>query len=189
MCTAAVPFPLSDCTVGEFDALLENVSVPFTCPVACGVNVTVKSAVSPAGIVTGQVIPLRVNAPLLKTQLLTVTLVPVALSEAGRLELLPNVTLPKFKLDGVTANCPVCVPVPERGIIRLGFDASEVMVKFPLTLPADCGVKTTLKEVFPPAGIVSGKFSPVTLNPVPLTPSCVMVASDPPVLVKVSGSV
>jgi hypothetical protein len=60
---------------------------------------------------------------------------------------------------------------------------------FPLALPAEVGVKTTPKVKLCPGIRVSGKVSPVTLNPVPVTLACVTVRLEPPVLVSVSDSV
>ena len=40
----AVPVPVRDCTVGEFDALLVDVKVALTVVYEVGVNVTVKLA-------------------------------------------------------------------------------------------------------------------------------------------------
>lgn len=77
-------------------------------------------------MVVGNEIPLKANSELLKSIEETVTLAPVALSEAGRLELFPTATLPKVMLVGLTTNWPVGgpvtetgVPVPERGIFKI----------------------------------------------------------------------
>jgi hypothetical protein len=60
----------------------------------------------------------------------------------------PTVTLPKLKLAGLTDNCPACeAPVPDKGIVRVGFGAFELIVTLPLTLPAVCGAKMTEKLV------------------------------------------
>jgi hypothetical protein len=40
----AVPVPVIVCTVGEFEALLENDRDAEVAPLVCGVNVTVKVA-------------------------------------------------------------------------------------------------------------------------------------------------
>jgi len=54
--------PVSVCTVGEFDALLGNDSEAEVAPLDCGVNVTVKVADCPAGIVAGSEIPESTNS-------------------------------------------------------------------------------------------------------------------------------
>ncbi len=43
-CVAAVPVPVIVCTVGEFEALLENDRDAEAAPLACGVKVTAKLA-------------------------------------------------------------------------------------------------------------------------------------------------
>ena len=64
-----------------------------------------------------------------------------------------------------------------------------MIARFPLLLPADVGVKVTLKGWLCPAGKVSGKLNPLTLKPVPVGFTCVTVTVDPPELVKVWGRV
>ena len=89
-------------------ALLENVSVPLAAPVVCGLNVTVNSALWPAGIVRGREIPLRSNRELLLLAEVTVTSPPVAARLAVAVPLEPTPTLPRFNVVGVTANCADC---------------------------------------------------------------------------------
>src|SRR5215475_12969648 len=96
-------------------------------------------------MVNGNVKPLSVNSELLEFPEVTVTAAPVAFRVAGKLEFVPTTTFPKFRLDGFTESCPAGVPVPDNGITRLGLEASETMVRFPLTVPDDCGAKITLK--------------------------------------------
>src|SRR5512133_1348725 len=60
-CGAAVPAPVTDCTVGVLEPLLTNVKLPDAVPVACGEKITVKDRLLPAGIVTGNINPLREN--------------------------------------------------------------------------------------------------------------------------------
>jgi len=172
LCTGAgVPVPPKESTVGEFEALLTNEAVPEAAPVACGVNVTVNGKLLPAVMVVGKEMPLRVNSELLRLTEETVTLAPVALSVAGRLALVPTTTFPKARLVGLTASCPGAVPVPESGIFKVGLDALETIARFPLALPADGGVKMTLKVTLCPDIRVTGGLRPVTLNPVPVTVS------------------
>jgi len=183
-----VPVPLNESTAG-FEALLAKETVPEAAPVACGVNVTVNCTLLPAGIVTGNDSPLRVNSELLRLADVTVTLAPVALSCAGRFALVATTTLPKAKLAGVTANCPAAVPVPDSGIFRVGFDAFEATARLPLALPADDGVKMTLKVMLCPEVRVIGGLRPVTPKAAPVTVSWDMVTLEPPTLVTVSDRV
>jgi len=83
--------------------------------------------------------------------------------------LLPTVTLPKLRLVGFDPSVPGVTPVPDNGIVNVGFEAVEVMVTLPLALPAEAGVKVTLKLALCPAVKVTGAVIPLTLNPVPLT--------------------
>ena len=99
----------------------------------------------PAAMVTGSVIPLSANSALFVLADDTVTLAPVAVSVPLWAKLVPTVTLPKPRLVGARANCPAAIPVALKGIARFGLEASEVMDRVPLTLPAAAGVKVTLK--------------------------------------------
>jgi hypothetical protein len=40
--------------------------------------------------------------------------------------------LPKLSLVGVLVSCPGEAPVPDKGIVRVGFAASDVKVTLPL---------------------------------------------------------
>jgi hypothetical protein len=82
--------------------------------------------------------------------------------------LFPTVTLPKLRLAGFAPSAPGATPVPDRGIIRVGFDAFEVTVTLPLALPAEAGVNVTVKLALCPAVNVTGVVIPLRLNPVPL---------------------
>lgn len=57
-------------------------------------------------------------------------------------------TLPKVRLDGLADNVPAAaVPVPDSGIDSGEFDASDVIVRLPLALPADFGANVTVAVV------------------------------------------
>jgi hypothetical protein len=101
---AAVPVPVIVCTVGEFEALLENDKDAEVAPLACGVKVTVKEEDCPAGMVTGSEIPESTNSPLLRLADETVAAVPLAVRLPLSAELVPTVTLPKLRLVGETAS-------------------------------------------------------------------------------------
>jgi hypothetical protein len=85
--------------------------------------------------------------------------------------LLPTVTLPKFRLAGFDPKAPNVVPVPDNGMVKVGLDAVEVIVRLPVTLPADVGLNVTVKVALCPAVRVTGAVIPLRLNPVPLTPT------------------
>ncbi len=75
--------------------------------------------------------------------------------------LFPTVTLPKLRLVGLAPSVPGVTPLPDKGIVRLGFDALDVRVRLPLELPDDDGVNDTLKVALCPAVSVTGVVIPV----------------------------
>ena len=127
------------------EALLAKVRLADVVPEACGAKVTVNGAELPAAMVTGSEIPLSANSGLVTLADDTVTLAPVAVSVPLLAKLVPTVTLPKPRLVGPRASCPGAVPVALKGMPRFGLEASEVMDREPLMLPAAAGVKVTLK--------------------------------------------
>ena len=82
--------------------------------------------------------------------------------------LFPTVTLPKLRLVGLAPSVPGVTPVPDRGMVRVEFEALEVMVRLPLALPADDGANETVNVVLCPAVSVTGVLMPLKLNPEPL---------------------
>jgi hypothetical protein len=60
------------------------------------------------------------------------------------------------------------------------------MVTLPLSLAADDGANSTENVVLCPAASVTGVVTPLNVNPVPLIPTCEIVALDPPLFVIVS---
>jgi len=79
------------------------------------------------------------------------------------------VTLPKLRLAGLAPSVPGVTPVPDNGMVSVGFDALDVMVALPMALPADDGANETLKVALCPAVSVTGVVIPLKLNPEPLT--------------------
>ena len=94
--------------------------------------------------------------------------------------------LPKARLWGIAVRSPCARPVPESGMLKLGFDPLEVMLTLPLAAPVVVGLKTTENEVLWPAVKVMGKDRPLKVNPVPLALAADMVRFAPPALVSVS---
>jgi hypothetical protein len=73
---------------------------------------------------------------------------------------------------GVAVSTPaVADPVPVKGMVKLGLEPVDVTVTLPLALPADSGAKVTLKVALCPAVSVAGVEIPLTVKPVPLTPT------------------
>ncbi len=112
---------------------------------------------------------------------------PEALSEALRLLLEPTTTLPKLKALGEIASWPGTAPKPANETVKFGLEALETTEMLPPADPAEVGAKATPKVKLCPGDRVMGRFSPVTLKPLPVTLACVTVTLAPPVLVKVSG--
>src|SRR5580704_17089870 len=106
-CGGGVPVPVQNSTVGEFEALLVNETLPDAAPVADRVNVTVNCTCWPAGIVKGKDgNPLTPNAEPVTISEVTVTLRPLALRLTCCCAFVPTATLPKFMLVGATDSCP-----------------------------------------------------------------------------------
>jgi hypothetical protein len=164
-----VPVPDNGIVKVGFDAVEVIVTLPLTAPADGGVNETLKLALWPAVNVTGAVIPLRPNPVPLVTTLDIVTLVlPVFVTVSDKVLLFPTCTLPKPRLVGFDPSAPAAVPVPDNGIVSVGFDPFEVMVTLPLAAPVDVGEKATLKVALWPVASVTGTVIPLRLNPVPL---------------------
>jgi hypothetical protein len=114
---------------------------------------------------------------------------PVFVTVSDKVCLLPTCTLPKLRLLGLDPSAPAAIPIPDSGTVRVGFEAFEVTVTFPLAAPSDVGLNETLKLALCPAASVTGAVVPLKLKPVPLIPTCEIVTLDPPVLVTVSERV
>jgi len=142
---AAMPVPVALSTVVAGWALLAKVIELLAAPAACGVNVTVNPTLVPAGMVTGNEMPLTLKAPLLELTPVTVTFDPVADRVPDPEPFEPTVTLPIANVVGFTVNCPgAAEPVPDKGIVNVGLEAFEVIVTLPLAFPAVVGANFTL---------------------------------------------
>ncbi len=64
---------------------------------------------------------------------------PVLVTVPDRDWLLPTVTLPKLRLDGVDPSAPAAIPLPDSDTVSVGFEAVEVTVSVPLAAAADVG--------------------------------------------------
>ena len=163
---------------------------PFTAPADVGVNKTLKVTFCPEFSVSGAEIPLTLNPAPLSATCEIVTLDPPAfVIVSDNVFVADTCTLPKLRLVGFETSVPGVVPVPESGMVRVGFDAFEVTVTLPLFAPEDGGANETLKLVLWPAVSVTGVEIPLTLNPVPLTATCEIVMLVLPGFVSVSDRV
>jgi len=97
----------------------------------------------------------------------------------------PTWMLPKARLVEFAVRAPCVTPVPESGMLKLGFAPFEVTLTLPLAAPLAVGEKSTVKDVLWPAANVKGKVSPLKLNPVPLAAAAETVRLVPPELVRV----
>lgn len=168
LCWGAVPDPVTDCAVGPFEALLPKVTFADAEPVACGANVTENDIVYPAGMVTGNAIPLKANCDWLTVADDTVTGPLLAVKVADCAWVVPSTTLPKFMLVGEMINCPGAIPEPLRGIDNVGFDPFELTTRLPVAVPPTSGANATVKLMLWPADRVTGGAIPVREKPVPL---------------------
>lgn len=75
------------------------------------------------------------------------------------------------------------IPVPESGILRLEFDALDVIVSAPLVLPAAAGSNRMVNDALCPPLSVIGNDNPLTVNPVPVIDELEIVTLSPPVFV------
>src|SRR5438445_3940314 len=89
----------------EFDAVLTKCKLPVEPPATCGVKVTVKERLCPAGTVAGKLMPLSANPWPFHDAEETVTSELVADSTPFSDLLLPTSTVPKLKFEGVTLSC------------------------------------------------------------------------------------
>src|SRR6266550_2230227 len=71
-------------------------------------------------------------------------------------------------------------------MLRVEFEASEMIARLPLTVPAVVGENLTVNVTLWEALRVVGSVRPVREKPAPVTFACEMVTAVPPVLVNVS---
>ena len=187
---AVTPDPLSGILRVGFEASLLMARLPLTDPFVCGANCTLKLFDCPAARLKGRLIPLTLYPlPLAAAWLIFTVVPPEFVSAIESVWLVPVCTFPKARLEGFDSSDPGVAPVAASGIFRDGFVASLAMVTIPLTAPAVCGAKETLKPWLCPAASVNGKVSPLTLNPVPVTLAWLTVTVVPPEFVIVTGCV
>ena len=96
---------------------------------------------------------------------------PVLVTVSNSDCLAPMITLPNPRLVGFGPNAPGATSKPDNGMFKLGFDAVEVIVTLPLTLPTEAAVNVMLKLALCPDVSVTGVVIPLKLNPVPLIPT------------------
>lgn len=127
----------------ESPALLANDALADADPLLAGLNVIVNCAELPAAIVRGSLIPLMVYSALLVPAEEITTLDPLADKVPVALFVEPTATLPKLRVEGVTASVPPAKPVPESEM-DMG-EAVLVTAILPVLLPLVFGANVTLK--------------------------------------------
>jgi hypothetical protein len=180
--------PLPASAMESAPALLLTVIDPVVLPAAVGAKVTFKTAVCPGVSVVFTLAPFAVNAAPATTRLKSVTFAfPELVSVACKELLLPITTLPKSKFVVLEVNeAAGATPLPLATIISGDPGASLISETDPLTLPADCGAKTTLNVAVWLGGILIGRANPDVLNPAPITLAAESVTTPVPLFCKVT---
>ena len=91
--------------------------------------------------------------------------------------------------ERVTLCCLAAAPLPVTAAVTGELDALLVNETVAVVAPLVCGSKARLNEAVPPAGIVSGKAGPVSLNSAPLLTDAAETVMLPPVALSVIGKV
>jgi hypothetical protein len=181
------PVPESGMPKLGFEPFEVMLTLPLAAPLVVGAKSTVNDVLWPAVNVKGRASPLKLNpAPLAEAAEMVRLDPPELVSVSDKLLLLPTWTLPNPRLVGFAVNVPCVTPVPESGMLKLGFEPLEVMVTLPLTAPLVVGANDTVNDVLWPAYNVKGRASPLKLNPVPLAEAAEIVRLVPPEFVSVS---
>ena len=166
--------------------MLAREMIPDAVPPARGVKVKVSDTLCPTAMVFGNDIPPRMNSGLLEVAEVRIALDPLEVRVAVRVLLVPTVTLPKFKAGALEVSWPAGMPLPDKAIVKLGFEAFETIAIPPLAVPPTLGVKRALKVTLCPLFRLRGKLRPYELNPAPVTVVCEIVTFELPELVNVS---
>ena len=87
---------------------------------------------------------------------------PVLVTVSVRDLLLPTVTLPKLRLEGLDPSAPAATPVPDNPRLAAGFEASDVILTVPLALPLASGAKATVNVMLWEGSSVSGVVIPLS---------------------------
>ena len=129
--SCALPLPVNDANAVGSDALLTKEKLSDALPLARGVKVTAADTLEPAGIVTGNETPLRVNSEMRAAADEMVTGAPKALTAAVKLLLCPKTRGPKFRATGAIANTPAAKALPDKEIMSFAFELSETTPNIP----------------------------------------------------------
>jgi hypothetical protein len=181
------PVPLRATIAGEVFALFVRDKLPVKLPADAGANLTENEAEPLGAMVSGKVIPDKVNpVPEIVAWVMLRSAVPgfrtVTLCDCE----LPTRTLPKLRLEGV-ALMSGWTPVPLRKSVDGEFEALLTMLMAPVAGPLVVGEKAAVSETVCPAERLALPLSPLTLKPAPLTATCERLMVVVPELVMVKG--
>ena len=118
-------------------------------------------------MVAGRVRPLIVNAALFVVAAVIFTLAPDALKLPDAVPLLPTVTLPTFRVAGLTESCPgwaAATPAPVSDSAEVAFDALLAIEAVALAVPTAVGENVTVTVVLCPAATVTGRLGATSLK-------------------------
>ena len=185
-----VPFPESTTVKLETSALEVTTKLPLIVPVLCGANCTPKVKLCPGTSVNGKLNPLTLKpAPEAEAWVMITSDWPEFFNVSDCVPLLEVCTLPKLRLEGLGVSSPGPAAVPDKAMLKDGFEPLLVMTRLPVSVPVAVGANLTAKLVLCPGARVTGRLDPLILKPVPVTEACEIVALVPPVFVSVSERV
>ena len=175
---------------GELTALLAIVTLaPFALPVLAGENVIINAADCPGIRTVPLETPLALKpTPVTETVEIFMLEFPVFVNVELNDLLVPGVTVPKFKLAGLTPSEVLAAePVPVTSITSGDGTPFVTSVIEPLTAEDDAGVNTALKVALELGAIAVDVDNPVKLTPAPLAANCEKVSAALPLLWSVIG--
>jgi hypothetical protein len=182
--TAVTPVPVKITVAGEPAALLVIVTAPVRFPAVPGANCTTTVTLCVGVSVTADP-PLVIENPVPVAAIDDIATSPLPVSVMLKLLVveLPVFTLPKTKFVALNDSVRLAVvPVPVSGIVAGESGELLVTVSVPASAAAAVGANFTLKLVVAPAAKVIGIVAtPLSLNPVPATVTCVIIRSAFPV--------
>jgi hypothetical protein len=180
------PVPDKVTVAGDPAALLTIEMLPFTVPVAVGLNCAPSVRFWAGDNVTGVLPPVTVYpAPLtVICEIVTFTFPVFVMVTVCEAEVVPVVTLPKIRFVGLILSVKVAaIPDPLRMTEVGEVGALLTMVIPPVTAPIDAGANFTVIVVCCPGFTFSGSVNPLTLKPGPVDVAWVIPSVAVPVFV------
>lgn len=187
---AACPVPARPTIAGELTALLVIVTLaPLALPALPGANVTISVVDCPGVRIVPPETPLALKpAPLTLTLDMFMLEFPTFVNVELKDLLLPEVTVPKFKLAGLTPREVLAAePVPLTPITNGEGTPLVTNVIEPLTGEVELGANTALNVALEFGAIVVDIDKPVRPTPAPLAANCEKVNVALPLFLSVIG--